>query len=179
MMMTILFYQNDGGFMIPKLVIVDRLDDNVGLIKEGLGGLDDISVVKLQPDEIPSLPNIDALYLPLAMAEAWGARPDFYKAQVINTEGKNLEISQSSPFPPYLVTGVAIKPDDPNRNDPIFQLRLIISATLEAVEKFNAMNQGAIRNIVFWAENLLLKQIEPTHIGRIIRDIYKEKLIVN
>jgi hypothetical protein len=161
--------------MIPKLVIVDNSDNNVSLIREGLEGLDDISVIKLQPDQIPCLPNIDALYLPLTMAEAWGARPNFYKAQVIKTERKNLEVLQPSPFPPYLVTGVAIKPDDPNRSDPIFQLRLIVSAALEAVEKFNAKNQGVIRTMAFWSENLLLKQIEPKQLGGIIRDLYQEK----
>ena len=165
--------------MLPKLVIADNSDDNVSLIREGLEGLDDVSVVKLQPDQIPGIPNIDALFLPLAMAEAWGARPNFYKADVINTERKNLEVSQPSPFPPYLVTGVAISPDDPNRNDPIFQLRLVVSAVLEAVETFNEVNQGAIRTIVFWSENLLLRQIEPKRIGQIIRDIYQDKKVLD
>jgi len=161
--------------MIPKIVIADSSNDNVSLIMEGLEGLDDISVIKLQPDQIHGLPDIDALYLPLAMAEAWGARPNFYKADVIITERKNMEVSQPSPFPPYLVTGVAISPDDPNRNDPIFQLRIIVSAVLEAVEKFNEVNQDAIRVIAFWSENLLLRQIEPKQIGQIIRDIYQKK----
>ena len=77
-------------------------------------------------------------------------------------------------MPPYVVTGVAMAPDDPH--EPAFELELIVIAVLEAVQAFNAKRPGAIQIIGFWGGNLCIEQLGPEQAGKIVRAAYAKTL---
>jgi hypothetical protein len=159
--------------MRPKLIIVDDSYSNVMLIRQGLAGYTEITVLELPPDKLPTLPNLDAMFLTLPAAERWGARPMLHQAQVLSSRLEDEEDMPPAGIPPYIITGVAMAPDDPR--DPIFELRLIITAVLDTVRSFNAENPKPINTIGFWAQNLLIQRMDPKQVGQIIRSSYEEK----
>jgi hypothetical protein len=77
-------------------------------------------------------------------------------------------------MPPYVVTGVAMAPDDPH--EPAIELVLIVTSVLDAVQAFNAKRPGAIQVIGFWAGHLCIDQLGPEQVGKIIRATYEKTL---
>jgi hypothetical protein len=151
--------------MRPQLVIaVDNHDNALRLGKE-LHGCAGITVLGLPADKLPTLPDLDAIFLTLPAAEQWGAYPLLHKAQILRAQ--LAQNTSPAGMPPYVIAGVAIAPDDPH--DPVFELQLIMTSALEAVQAFNAQHPEAIEVIGFWAGHLLLGQLAPEQVGKIIR----------
>src|SRR5437867_1633912 len=92
-----------------------------------LHGCTGITVLEIPADKLPTLPDLDAMFLTLPAAERWGARPLVHKAQILRTQ----RAQETSPadMPPYVIAGVAMAQDDPH--DPVFELQLIMTTTLE------------------------------------------------
>jgi hypothetical protein len=153
------------------ITAVDNHDNAMRLGKE-LHGCTGVTVLELPADQLPMLPDLDAMFLTLPAAERWGARPLVHKAQILRTQ----RAQETSPagIPPYVIAGVAMAQDDPH--DPVFELQLIMTATLEAVQAFNATHPEAIKVIGFWAGNLLLGQLAPEQVGQIIRSTCEKAL---
>jgi hypothetical protein len=156
--------------MRPQLVIAVDNHANAVRLGQELHGCTGIVVLELSADKLPTLPDLDAIFLTLPAAEQWGARPLVHKAQILRTQ----PTQETSPagMPPYVIAGVAMAPDDPH--DPVFELQLIVTSALEAVQAFNATHPEAIKVIGFWAENLLLGQLEPEQIGKTIRAAWEK-----
>ena len=77
-------------------------------------------------------------------------------------------------MPPYVITGGAMASDDPQ--DPVFELRLIMTTALDAVKVFNTEHPDTIKVIGFLAENLCIDRLTPEHVGEIIRSVYENML---
>ena len=158
--------------MSPHLVIAVNNSHDAKLMRQGVAGGSEITILELPAEKLPTLTDLDAIFLPLPAAERWGARPLFHKAQILSAQGA--EATPSVDMPPYVVTGVAMAPDDPH--EPAFELALIVTSVLEAVQAFNAQHPGAIRVIGFWGGNLCIDQLGPEQVGRIIRAAYEKTL---
>jgi hypothetical protein len=151
--------------MRPQLVIAIDNHDNAMRLGKELHGCTGITVLEIPADKLPTLPDLDAMFLTLPAAERWGARPLVHKAQILRTQ----RAQETSPadMPPYVIAGVAMAQDDPH--DPVFELQLIMTTTLEAAQAFNATYPEAIKVIGFWAGHLLLGQLAPEQVGKTIR----------
>ena len=104
----------------------------------------------------------------LRQSAGGGARPLLHKAQILHTQ----PAAGTPPvgMPPYVIIGVAMAPDDPQ--DPRFELQLIMTAVLDAVESFNAAHPEAIQVIGLWAGHLCVDRLEPEQVGKIIQSVY-------
>lgn len=154
--------------MRPNLVIADERQESVNLLQEGLAGCEEVTVLKLRPDQLLNVEGLDAFYLSVMGAERWGARPIPHKAQILRTALDDTEKG----YPPYVIAGGLFNIED--SRDPRFQLRVIMHTVLADVESFNAVNKGVIRKIGFWTEWLGIERMNPVEAGRIIRSVYEE-----
>jgi hypothetical protein len=110
------------------------------------------SVTVLQTEKMLYLeppPNIDVLYLPLAVSEKWGAKPLIHVSQVIPTTTKD----QENGLPPFIVTGCCLAPSDPR--GPVPEMTLLLKCVFEAIRVFNDQSQFKLRRIGFWGYDLL------------------------
>jgi hypothetical protein len=109
--------------------------------------------------------GMDALFLVLPAAEKWGAKPIPGKAQVLKTSPDD----QRDGMPPYVVTGVVLRPDDPR--GPVPETKMLISAALDAVRLFNLDHSGeGIRKLGFWAVNLL-NGVTPQQLATVFAEV--------
>lgn len=109
--------------------------------------------------------GMDALFLVLPAAEKWGAKPVPGKAQVLSTSAED----QRDGMPPYVVTGVVLRPDDPR--GPLPETKMLINTALEAVREFNlARGKKKIARLGFWTVNLL-NGVTPEQLSTIFADV--------
>jgi hypothetical protein len=156
--------------MRPQLVIAVDNSHNLRRMRQGLAGCPEITVLELPADKLATRADLDAIFLPLPAAERWGSRPLLHTAHILSA--KRPEGLPSADMPPYVITGVAMAPDDPR--EPAFELQLIVTSVLEAVQAFNATHPGAVQVIGFWAGNLCVDQLGPERVGKILRAVYKK-----
>jgi hypothetical protein len=95
----------------------------------GITGIDFVKVPGVRYWSPP--PGLDAIFLLLPFAEHWGARPLAGQAQLLRTTSED----QAKGMPPYVVTGIVLRPDDPR--GPIPETKLVIQTAIEAVRQFN------------------------------------------
>jgi hypothetical protein len=150
-----LLFSDENGIMIEKL-------------QQAFEGNPDLIALTLEPDELPKLKELDALYLSIIAAERWGSKPVLYESQVLKTR------PEDQGWPPYIVTGIALQPDDPRAGDPIEELKLVIKAVLEAVKSYNQKTNSQIRTVGFWTENLRMARMDVSAAGEIIRSAYQK-----
>jgi len=109
--------------------------------------------------------GMDALFLVLPAAEKWGAKPLPGKAQVLKT----LPQDQSDGMPPYVVTGVVLRPGDPR--GPLPETKMLITTALDAVREFNVSHNGeGIHKLGFWAVNLL-NGVTPEQLATVFAEV--------
>ena len=152
--------------MTPLIVLIDSqqpgLPDDLSKAFRGITGVDLVKMPHVRYLSPPS--GLDALFLLLPFAERWGALPIAGRAQVLRTTAED----QAEGMPPYIVTGIVLRPDDPR--GPIPETKLVIQTAIEAVRDFNASSTSAkITRLGFWAIDLL-KGISPAQLAEIFRD---------
>lgn len=155
-----------------QLVIAIDHHENALRLRRELQGCIRITVLELPAEKLLTLAELDAIFLPLPAAERWGSRPMPHKAQILHTQPANG--TPSADMPPYVITGGAMTSDDPQ--DPVFELRLIMTTALEAVKVFNTEHPDTIKVIGFLADNLCTDRLAPEHVGEIIRSVYEKML---
>ncbi len=119
--------------------------------------------------QVTARAHLDALWVtPMVAMELFGAAPPFppYKAEVLETPADQ----QEKGLPRYGIAGVAVSQDDVRTAEG--NLRLVISALLEAVRDFNSQNKDQISRIGILPEDLELKKIKPQVAFKIIREEY-------
>lgn len=115
--------------------------------------------------------SLDALWAtPMVGAELFGAVPPFplHEAHVLETPPSQLQRG----MPKYGIVGVATSDDDPKT--PEYNLRLVLSALLRAVQDFNSKRSDQIRRVGILPEDLDLKRIDHDKAVEIIRQVYEE-----
>jgi hypothetical protein len=78
-------------------------------------------------------------------------------------------------MPPFIVTGIALNPDDLRINDLPAQLSLVLTAVLDVVQAYNEEHNDPIRTIGIWTHNLSINRMDPAVAGQIIRSTYERK----
>lgn len=155
-------------FMRPKLIISHENQNTITHLQKGLAGCEEITAIKLKPNELLKLEALDAVYLTVMGAERWGALPIPHKAQVLRTAPADAEKG----YPPYVIAGSVFTAED--SLDPRFQLRVIVDAVLNAVRSFNLAESDPIWKVGFWAEDLCITLMSPEAAGELIKSVYEE-----
>src|SRR5216684_7176832 len=117
--------------MQANLIICDESEGTVDLLREGLAGCEEVTVLRLKPDQLLRVEGLDAFYISVTGAERWGAQPIPHKAQILRTELDD----EGKRYPSYVVAGGLFNLED--SSDPSFQLKVIMNTVLEAVDHFN------------------------------------------
>lgn len=134
-----------------EIVLLDPDQKTLDKLAKACEALREITVQKVDRVDYTHPPSgLDAIFLVVPAAERWGARLIPGKAQLLPTSSED----QLDGMPPYVVTGVALRPDDPR--GPLPETSMLISTALDAVRQFNlSHNSREIRRLGFWAVNLL------------------------
>ena len=151
-----------------NFIISTMNTETIKLLREGLAGCEEVSVVRLPAHELFKVEGLDAVYSTVMGAERWGALPIPHKAQILKVGSED----RINGFPPYVIVGSLFNIEDPQ--DPEFQLRAIVSSVLTAVESFNDQHDDAIAKICFWSDDLCLPGMNAKDAGKIIKEGYEQ-----
>jgi hypothetical protein len=122
--------------------------------------------------EVTQSAQLDAMWLTPIQAERYGASPPFplHEAQLFATP--QMEVEKG--FPKVVIVGVAISSDDPT--DPRWQLRLIVSAMLNAIEIAERRGNFHVQRVGMLPEHLLLNNLTIPIAAAIIADAYRHRV---
>jgi|SRR5689334_5877700 len=154
--------------MKVQLLFSDTNEQRREELRRAFGSTSGLSILSIRPNELTSLPDLDALFLTIVAAERWGARPLLYQSQILPTH-------RQEGMPPFIITGIALNPDDPRINDLAAQLSLVLTAVLDALQAYNKEHNDPIRTIGIWTNNLWINRMNPAVAGQIIRSTYERK----
>jgi hypothetical protein len=148
----------------PRLVFFHTSGSSVGALRQAFGGHPQFTASVAKPGQLTGQQRgLDALYVSLTDAvERWGARPASHKSQVLRTR------PEDSGMPPYVVTGVTIGADERRAGDASYELKLTMTAVLDAVKSFNAENSPPIRTVGFWADALGMDRLDLAEAASIV-----------
>jgi len=152
--------------MRPEMIFSDTHEEVVKRLRTAFEGCYELTALVMKPSELRCY-ELDAIFLTLTAAERWGSKPIPYKSQVLRTDPGDKEM------PRYVVTGIAMDPEDPRTLDPKLELETVIIAVLDAIDSFNVENDKPIRLVGFWTDMLGIDHMEAFEAGRIIRSIYQ------
>jgi hypothetical protein len=149
-----------------EIVLLEPDQETVDRLAIACTALGVIKVQKVDRVHYTHPPSgLDAIFLVLPAAERWGARLIPGKAQLLETSSED----RRGGMPDYVVTGVALRTDDPR--GPVPETRILIGTALEAVRQFNPAHKGGeIRRLGFWAVNLL-KGVTPEQLATILAEV--------
>jgi hypothetical protein len=156
--------------MKPKLIFADEREEIAKRLQRAFDGCQGLKAICASPADLRQMDNLDAIFLPLPLAERWGAKPILFKAQILKTRGAD------EGMPPYVIAGGAFHPDQ--IRDVRYELRQVIASTLDAVESFNRENTEKIHTIGFWTEISGINELTPEEAGLIVREMYEDKIRV-
>lgn len=151
-----------------NLIIAANSAETIEHLREGLAGCEEVSAVKLAPNQLFTIEGLDAFYTTVMGAERWGAVPIPHKAQVLKVAPED----RINGYPPYVIAGSVFNMED--SHDPAFQLRVIMKSVFTAIDHFNQKRAEVIVKIGFWSEDLCLPGLEPKNAGEIIKEQYNE-----
>src|SRR5262249_48596274 len=156
--------------MTPELIFTDRNERVVADLRLAFEGCHQLTAVAMAPSDLPGY-EMDAIFLTLTAAERWGSRPIPYKSQVLKTG------VEDTGMPPYIVTGIALDPEDPRIRDPKAELEAVLLAVFDAIDSFNVGHDEPIRTVGFWTDALGIDRIEAFEAGKIIRSLYEARYL--
>ena len=154
--------------MNVKLLLVDENMEAVEKLQAAFADHPGLSARKLEPSEIPRMPELDALYLTFPAAERWNPRLLFYESQVFKTR------PEDGTCPPHIVTGILMDPSDPRAGDRKAELELSIKAVLNAVNSYNKENKFPIKTVGFWTRDLGINRMDASSAGEIIKSVWED-----
>jgi hypothetical protein len=121
--------------------------------------------------DVTAKAGLDAFWVTLtAGVELFGAAPPFplHEARILPTPMTQLERG----FPRYGIIGVAVSQDDPK--SPEYNLRLVITALLTAVNDFNSRHRGdEILRVGILPDDLELRRLTPEVAFKMVRQVYE------
>ena len=154
--------------MYVKLLLVDENMEAVEKLQAAFADHPALSARKLEPSEIPRMPELDALYLTFPAAERWNPRLLFYESQVFKTR------PEDGALPSHIVTGILMDPSDPRAGDRKAELELSIKAVLNAVNSYNKENKFPIKTVGFWTRDLGINRMDASSAGEIIKSVWED-----
>ena len=158
--------------MVFAIWICDTDEMRLNRLRNSFGGYEAVKFFHLSKEpQALHVPGLDAVYLSPPYAERWGARPTFYRAEILKTGPED----RAGGMVPYIVSGVMMTLDD--HREPLSQVQLLVESVLEAVVSFNEQNPGAIRSVGFLGRNVATDPVQADDAARIIKQAYEEKLL--
>lgn len=155
----------------PQLVLFSTDSAFLEKLKPFSAGLPYISYETGRGPQVTAKAGLDALWATLMVGvELFGAAPPFpfHEARVLETPSAQLQRG----MPRYGVVGVAVSEDDPKT--PEYNLGLVLSALLKAVEDFNSRSTDQIARIGILPDDLELKKLDLGTAFKIIRKVYEQ-----
>ena len=152
----------------PTVVVQLPTREKVNAFRSGLGNTCGIVALGSDPKTLWTLAGIDAFYLSLTRAERWGARPlQPHSVALLRTT----ESDQREGMPPYIVTGLVLKDDEPNTG--AFCIPLLVKAMLAVIDGANAQHPGVIRTIGFFEFELTFPGTSLTEVAGLLASSLK------
>jgi hypothetical protein len=151
-----------------NLKIFDSNPKTLSELRKALGDLGSVSfelvdtMLYLKPPK-----GIDILYLPLAAAERFGAKPLIHKSQVFPTSFED----QNDGLPAFIVAGTCLAADDPR--GPVPEMQILLSTVFDAIRAFNLRGGPKLERVGFWGHNLL-PGITPDQLRNILVELVPE-----
>jgi hypothetical protein len=144
----------------PNIIVQLPTREKVRAFREGVGDTLGVVALELEPKVFWTLGGLDALYLTLSRAERWGSRPlPPHTAALLRTT----EQEQKNGMPPYVITGMVLKEDEPNT--PEHGVPLLVKAVLRLANETNKGNPGTIRTVGFFEHELFASGGSPKEIA--------------
>jgi hypothetical protein len=157
--------------MKPLLIVQEAKRGNVEAMRRGLGQCDGVIVLGMEVKVFWSLAGLDALFLTLPQAEAWGSKPLApHVSEVLRTREAELKKG----FPPHVVTGVTLKDGDPKTGR--FTLPLVVTSAVRAVRNFNEGVGGPIQTVGLTEVERFAPDVSLAEMGELIRSGYEAAL---
>jgi len=69
-----------------------------------------------------------------------------------------------------VIAGGVFDVTDPH--EPSFELTIIVTSVLDAIDSFNSGQNSRIKKIAFWSDDLCVPRMSPVDAGRIIKSSY-------
>ncbi|SRR6266545_1863735 len=154
--------------MMVELIVQQSKRENVEALRRGLGKCDGVLTLGIDAKDFWSLAGLDALFLTLPRAEAWGSKPlPPHVCEVLRTREAELKKG----FPPYVVTGMVLKDEDPKTGR--FELPILVKSAVGAVLRFNLQHGSPIQVIGLMELERLAPDLNPIEMGELIRSGYE------
>lgn len=155
----------------PQLILYDTGPD----FFESLAAYkSELPFVRFEIGKLPHVTHVAALdaswTTPMGALELYGINPPFplHEARVHRTPETKLKKGH----PRYLVVGVATSLSDPRT--PEFNINIVLSALLRAVDEFNGRSSDKIKRIGILPEQLDLRRLDPPVAARLLREAYEK-----
>jgi hypothetical protein len=133
-----------------KICLIDADTDRLAELAVQLRHLGDCVEQIQVPVAIYTRPptGLDAIFMTLPAAERW--KPDFKsrRMQILRTATED----QAKGFPRFVVTGVDLRPEDPQ--DPVSQVGIVLKEAITAANEFSKSSAGTIETLGFWVMDL-------------------------
>ena len=149
--------------MKPELIVQQAKRENVDLIRRGLKQREGVIVLGIETKNFWCLAGLDALFLTLPRAEAWGSKPlPPHTCEVLRTREPELKKG----FPPYVVTGVVMNDGEPFTGPSV--VPLLVKTVISAVREFNARENDVIQTVGLMEVERFAPSVSATEIGELI-----------
>jgi len=152
---------------MPSITIFDTDERRVRRLAEHLQGTPGVSVTLGNGPEVNRREDLDAFLITLMMAERYGASPPFPAGRSIVIRTGAGDVARG--LPPFMIAGVSIDLREPR--DHAQELRLFLSAGLDAVDEHNASNAGAIRKVGVLADVLCAGNLTESDAAAIVSEV--------
>ena len=147
----------------PNIIVQLPNRETVRAFREGLGDSLGVVALEMEPKVFWTLGGLDALYLTLSRAERWGSRPlPPHTAGLLRTT----EQDQKGGMPPYVITGLVLREDEPNTAEQ--GIPLLVGAVLRLANETNKGSPGAIRTVGFFEYELFASGGTPEEIASLL-----------
>ncbi|HVA01807.1 MAG TPA: hypothetical protein VMV34_09140 [Terriglobia bacterium] len=133
-----------------KVQLIDANKERLNDLKHALSDLPQIGFIEVEKAAYIYPPRgLDMIFLTLVFAaEEWNADIKSRTAQILTTPPEK----QEKGFPPLIVTGVNLTPEDPK--DPLSQVRIVLESVFDAVRGFDRTAPGKVKYLGFWVMDL-------------------------
>jgi hypothetical protein len=149
--------------MTPLLIVQESRRENVELMRRGLARCTGAIVLGIDAKAFWSMAGLDAVFLTLPQAEAWGSKPlPPHTCEVLRTREPELRKG----YPPYVVTGVVLSDSDPKTGR--FTLPLVVRSALRAVIEFNEHHDDEIKTLGLADVERFAMEVGPLETGELI-----------
>ena len=132
-----------------QILLIDENKERLSELRQALQDLANVKIIEVERAVYTRPPRgLSMIFMTLPAAERW--KPDFKsrEAQILATS----EEDQMKGFPPLIITGVNLRPEDPQ--DSVSQVRIVLESALRAAQQYGELNPGALENIGFWTIDL-------------------------